>query len=235
MAMAVVLITALVVRVATSYSNLLREALVSQSNQSRGSLPPSSLARRLHSATPPFFEAIGQAQVALRLFTVTPSCPEFEGGRAGERPGIRRSLGANESRNSRRQSLGVNESRILRGLWRLQLGDERPDHVRLQWRTWKRSYRKVVRQALLGTPCSWYQRTGTRAQALAPTANVSLIARCPTPLLPPRRSLTPPATWKRRLLPSPPKKRRRQDESVDDTEHRMRMRTPARIARSSHL
>jgi hypothetical protein len=154
---------------------------------------------------------------------VTPSCPEFEGGRASERPGIQRILGANGSRNSRWQSLSVSESRILKGLWKLQLDDERPDHVRLQWCTWKRSYQKVARQALLGTPCSWYQRTGTRAQALAPTTNVNLIARCPTPLLPPQRSLTPYATWKRRLLPSPPVRRRKQDESIDDTEHRMRM------------
>jgi hypothetical protein len=45
MAMAVVFITVLMVRAATSYHNLLREALVSQSNQSRDSLLPSSLAR----------------------------------------------------------------------------------------------------------------------------------------------------------------------------------------------
>jgi hypothetical protein len=48
MAMAVVFITALVVRAATSYCILLREALVLQSNQSSGGLLPSSLARRLH-------------------------------------------------------------------------------------------------------------------------------------------------------------------------------------------
>ena len=44
-AMTIVLITTLIVRVTTSHNNLLQEVFVSQTNQSRGSLPPASLAQ----------------------------------------------------------------------------------------------------------------------------------------------------------------------------------------------
>jgi hypothetical protein len=104
--MVVVFITALVVRAATSYHNLLWDVLVSQSNQSRGSLIPSSPERRLHSAIPPFCRSNWTGKGSIQTFYSGPVMPRIQG---------RSCWGATwhleESRRKRKQKLEVAESR----------------------------------------------------------------------------------------------------------------------------
>jgi hypothetical protein len=109
MAMTVVLITALVVRVATSYSKLLQEAFVSQSNQSRGSLPPASLARRLHSATSPFSRSNWTGTGSTQTSHSDPVMPRIRG---RSRRGA--AWYSEESRRKRKQKFEAAESRRKR-------------------------------------------------------------------------------------------------------------------------
>jgi hypothetical protein len=232
MAMAVVFITALVVRAATSYRNLLREALVSQSNQSRGSLLPSSLARRLHSATPPFCRSNWIGKGSIQTFYSDPVMPRIRG---RSRRGA--AWHSEESRRKRKQKFEAAESRRKR-----KQNFERAMAIaarrrKTRPRTPPMAYVEEVipeggppsppGHTLFMVPDNWNPSTsfGTHSKCQS-DCKVSDPSTATT------EKPYSPCYVEEEAPPSPPTRRRKQAESVDDTEHRMRMRTPAR---SSHL